>query len=245
VVWRWQRATVLRSFTCGGGTIRRPWRGHLRGEVEGSDRGQHRFASGRAGKTERTLVRLKRELLVGLDVLLNHALDLGGEDGLGRGGRVDAARLDRDDDVAAVLEEVVGVEGDDTGLVGLGNVGKDDVDLAHEHAVLVGVPSVLNDGDDVRPLLGHVDEVAARAVRELDGVDGALRTDDVSDVRNRRARGGTEVEDLLARGDVDLIETTEDTGRQLRAEGVPDAVLGLDLEAVLARRADRDALQRE
>jgi hypothetical protein len=41
---------------------------------------------------------------------------------------------------------VVGVEGNDTGLVRLGNVGEDDVDHLEEHAVLLGVTSVVNDG---------------------------------------------------------------------------------------------------
>ena len=39
--------------------------------------------------------------------------------------------------------------------------------LAYQHSVLVRVAGVLNDGDDVHPLLGHVDEIAAGAVREL------------------------------------------------------------------------------
>lgn len=48
-------------------------------------------------------------------------LDLLSEDGLGRCGRVDTTGLDGDDDVTVVFEEVVGVETDDTGLVGLGD----------------------------------------------------------------------------------------------------------------------------
>ena len=39
--------------------------------------------------------------------------------------------------------------------------------LTDEHAVFVGVSGVLNDGDDVSPLLGDVDEVTAGAMREL------------------------------------------------------------------------------
>lgn len=58
-----------------------------------------------------------------LDALGLHLLDLSGEHGLGRSSGVDAGRLDRDEDLAVVLEEVVRVEGDDTGLIRLGNVG--------------------------------------------------------------------------------------------------------------------------
>jgi predicted xylose isomerase-like sugar epimerase len=54
--------------------------------------------------------------------------------------------------VPIVLEEEVRVEGDDAGLVGLGDVGEDAVDHADEHAVLVRVARVLDDRDDVRAL---------------------------------------------------------------------------------------------
>jgi hypothetical protein len=103
--------------------------------------------------------------------------------------------------VTTVLEEVVSVEGDDSGLVRLGNVGEDNVDHGEEHAVLVGVSGVLDDGDDVRALLGHVDQVSAGSMGELDGVDGSFRTDDVGDVGDGGSRGGSEVEDLMCTRD--------------------------------------------
>lgn len=61
---------------------------------------------------------------MGLEHLLLHLLDLTGEDDFGGGSRVNASGLDGDEDVAVVLQEVVGVEGDDTGLVGLGDIGE-------------------------------------------------------------------------------------------------------------------------
>lgn len=101
----------------------------------------------KAEESKRTsLVRLQRQLLVGLEVLLLHPLDLGGKDDLGGRGRIDTVGLDRDDGVSSVFEEVVGVEGNDTRLIGLGDIGKDDIDHRHEHAVLVGVTGVLDDG---------------------------------------------------------------------------------------------------
>jgi hypothetical protein len=62
--------------------------------------------------------------------------------------------LDGDDNVAAAFQEVVRVQCDDTGLVGLGNVRKHGVHHANEHAVLVRVASILDDRDDVDALLG-------------------------------------------------------------------------------------------
>lgn len=93
-----------------------------------------------------SLVRLEGELLPRLELLTLELLDLGRKDSLCRRGRVNARSLDRDDGVAAVLEEVVRVQGDDTGLIGLGDVGKNDVDHREEHAVLVRVAGVLDDG---------------------------------------------------------------------------------------------------
>ena len=63
-----------------------------------------------------SLVRLEGDLLLRLHLLGLHLLDLAGEDDLGLGGRVDAVGLDGDDEVAAVLQEVGGVDGDDSSL---------------------------------------------------------------------------------------------------------------------------------
>ena len=87
------------------------------------------------------------------------------------GKKAKKVHLDGDDEVAAVLEEVVRVESDDTGLVGLSDIGEHDVDHADEHSVLVRMTGVLDDRNDVGSLLGHVDQVAAGSVRELDCVD--------------------------------------------------------------------------
>eukprot|EP01136_Pigoraptor_vietnamica_P036852 Opistho-1_new@103984 len=183
------------------------------------------------------LVGLERELLLRLELELLELLHFAGEHRGGLGGRVNAVGLDRDHKVAARLEEVLRVNADDARLVGLGDVRKDSVHHADKHAVLVRVPGVLHNGDDVRALLGHVHEVAARAVRELDSIHEALRTDNVRDVRHGRARSGAEVEDLGAGLDVNVVDTTDDGGAELRPEGVPHAVL--DLVAVIL---DRNAL---
>ena len=51
-----------------------------------------------------------------------------------------------DDDEAAVFQEVLGVEADDTRLVGLRNVGEDDVHCRQEHAIPLRRTSILDDG---------------------------------------------------------------------------------------------------
>ena len=172
-----------------------------------------------------TLERLEGKLLLRLDAHVPQLSDLLSEDGLRCGGRVDTVGLDGDDNTTANLQEVAGVHTNDTGLVGLGNVGEDAVDHANKHAVLKGVTGILDDGDDVCAVGGHVDQITTGAVGELDGKDGSLGANDIGNVRDGGTRGSTEVEDLGARAHVDVVDTTEDTGSQLGTEGVPDAVL--------------------
>ena len=62
-------------------------------------------------------------------------LDFSCEDGLCLRRGVDAVCLDGDDEVSSVLEEVGGVDGHDTGLVGLGHVGEDRVNHGYQHPV--------------------------------------------------------------------------------------------------------------
>ena len=63
--------------------------------------------------------------------------------------------------MAASFQEVGSVNCNNSGLIGLRDVGKDRVDHGNKHAVLVGVAGVLDNRDDVGSLLGHVDQVAA------------------------------------------------------------------------------------
>jgi hypothetical protein len=193
------------------------------------------------------MVGLKGELLLGLALLLTELVDLRGIDGLGGSGRVNAVSLDRHDEPAAVLKEHVGVHGHDTGLVGLGNIGEDDIDHTDEHAVLEGLTGVLNDGHDVGALLGHVGQVTAGTVGELHGIDHTLGADHVGHVGDGSTAGTTEVEDLAAGLDGHVGDTTwkpifimisfrilrerygltNDGGTELRTERVPHTVLNL------------------
>ena len=84
-----------------------------------------------------------------LDTLFSHNVDFTSKDLCGGCGRIDTVCLDGDDDGATVLEEMVGVESNDTCLIGLSDIGKDDIDHLDEHSVLLGVTSVFYDGDSV------------------------------------------------------------------------------------------------
>ena len=127
-----------------------------------------------------------------------------GENDLWLVGGVDAVSLDGDQELASVLEVEMRVLCDDTGLIGLCDVGEDYVDHADQEAIVLRLPGVVDDGDDVGAFLGHVDQVSAHSVRELNSVDDASGADDVGNVGDSGARGAAEVKDLAARDDAGL-----------------------------------------
>ena len=121
-----------------------------------------------------TLVRLQRQLLQRLELLLLQLLHLRRKHSLRRGRRVDARRLDRNDAVASVLQEVLGVDADDTRLVRLRHIREDRIHHAHQHAVLERVTRVLDDRNNIRTRFRHIDQVTTGTVRELHCVHQTL-----------------------------------------------------------------------
>jgi hypothetical protein len=101
---------------------------------------------------------------------------------------------------------------------------------------------VLNDGDDVRTVGCHANQVTAGTVGELDSVDVTSRTNDISNVTDGGTAGRTKVQNLRARSNVDFIETTQNTSSKLGTERIPDTVFGLGHGTVLSRSLNRNAL---
>lgn len=162
-----------------------------------------------------TLIRLQGHLLDRAELLLAEDLHLVGVDDFWGEGRVNARCLNSDDEVTSVLDEHAGVQTKNTGLIWLGDISENHITHGHEHSVLLGVSGVLDNRDDICSLLSHVDQVTSDTLREFDGVDGALGANEVRDVRYSGARGGANVKDLAARLDIDVIDTTCNTGGQL------------------------------
>ena len=73
----------------------------------------------------------------------------------------DITHLNGDDKVSLVLQEVGGIDGDYSGLIRLCHISKYDVHHAKQHPILMGMSGILDDRDDISPLLGHIDEVSA------------------------------------------------------------------------------------
>jgi hypothetical protein len=96
------------------------------------------------------------------------------------------------------------------------------------------VTSIFDNGDDVRAVSGHVNQITTRSVRELDGVDGTLWADDIGDVRNTGSGRSTEVKHFASGLNVDVVNTSKDTSGKLGSEGVPHAVFSRGCRRVLA-----------
>ena len=100
----------------------------------------------------------------------------------------------------------MGVQSDNTGLVWLSDISENDIDHGDQYSVFCRVSGIFDDGDNVGSLLGHVDEISSGSVGELDGVDGTLGSDNVSDVRNR----GTTSDMCVNISTLDLMGKKED-----------------------------------
>jgi hypothetical protein len=184
-----------------------------------------------------SLIWFQSQLFLGLDTFFLELLNFTSEDGGRINSRVNAGSLDGDDNVTIVLQEVVSIECDDTSLIRLGNISKDNIDHRDKHTVLVGVTSIFNDWDNVCSLLGHVDQITSRSVRELNGIDSTFGTNNVSNVRDGSTRGSTEIEDLLSRSNVDVVDTTKDTSSDLGTERIPDTVFNFGTISTFNRDA--------
>jgi hypothetical protein len=185
-----------------------------------------------------SLERLQGHLLSGLELLLLQLLHLSSEHSLGRHSRVDTVRLDGDHEMPSVLQEVVRIDCHNTSLVRLRHIREDNIHHANQHTILQRMPGVLNNRDNIRPLLRHVHQVSSTAMRKLHSVDNPRRTYDVGDMRDGSTRRSSEVEHMSAWFDPNVVHATEDCSRELGPEGVPDTVLGFGSVLVV----DRDAL---
>jgi len=110
-----------------------------------------------------TLIRLQSNLFEQLEATLLEFLSLRSKHSFCRSSRINAASLDGNDTVTTVLQEVRGVERNDTRLIRLCNISKDAVDHGNKLTILEGVTSIFDDGNDVRTLLCKSKEITTTA----------------------------------------------------------------------------------
>lgn len=78
-------------------------------------------------------------------------------------GAVNAAGLDGDEEPTTLLQEQLGVDTDNSGLIGLSNIGENDIDHREKHPVGHGLTSILDNTVTVRLAscpAGHLDRDA-------------------------------------------------------------------------------------
>jgi len=172
-----------------------------------------------------SLERFQSDLFQWAQLVLLHLIHLAGENLLGGGSRVNAVGLDGDDIVSAVLEEVLGIEGHDTALVRLGNIHEDAVNGPNELGVGPRVAGIVDDRDDVGPLLAHIDQISSGPVGEFDGINTSGLSDQIGYVTDSGTGCSSEVQHLGSLLDVDGLYSCVDSRAQLRPVGVPDSVL--------------------
>lgn len=79
--------------------------------------------------------------------------------------------LDRNDEMAAVLKEVVCVDGDYSSLIRLSDIGENRINHSNEHSILVRVSGIFNDRNNVGPLFGNIEQISSGSVGEFNGVN--------------------------------------------------------------------------
>jgi hypothetical protein len=71
---------------------------------------------------------------------------------------------------------------------------------------------------------------------ELDSVHDTIGPNDIRAMAHTCSTRSAKVEYFLPRGDIYMVQSTQNTSSELRTEGIPYAVLSLDRNTVLTRR---------
>lgn len=138
-------------------------------------------------------IRLQVYLFDWPEFLLTESVDLLSEYLLRWDCRIDTACFDRDHKRATVLDKHGGIESQNSCLVRLGNVCKNDVHHRHKHAILLRMSCILDDRNDVCTLLRHVNEVTAGSLGKFNRINSASRANQVRDVRHSCTGSGSQV----------------------------------------------------
>lgn len=134
------------------------------------------------------------------------------------------------------LQKVVRIQCYNTGLIGLSNISKNNINHADEHAVLLWMAGIFNDRDDISALLGNIDKITAGTVGELDGIAETLGTNNIGNMRNGGTGCSTKVQDFHARCNMNMVKTTKNTSSKLGSERIPHTVFGLGSISVLKNK---------
>lgn len=156
-----------------------------------------------------SFIRLEGELFLGGETVFFKFVDFICEDHIGFVSGVDTVGLKGNQEFSSVFQIHMAIFRDDTGLIGLGNIGKDQVDHADQESVVSGLSSVVNDGDHVSSLFSHIDQITSDSVGEFNGVNNSFWADDVRDMRDSSARSSSQIQNLGSRNNPCFRDTSD------------------------------------
>ena len=157
-----------------------------------------------------SLVWFKHLLFQRLEILFLQVGNSPSEDSIRNCCNVNTRRLNSNDGMTTILQEVVSIEHQHSCLIRLSHIGKDAVHHTNQHAVLERVSGILNDGNDVGAGLGHFDEITAGALRKFHGIDSSTRSNDhVTDVTDQCSSSSSNVKNLETWLDPDTTDSSQ------------------------------------
>lgn len=77
---------------------------------------------------------------------------------------VNACCFDGNHKMTSVFDEHVCIVCENTGLIRLRNICKDDIDHRHKHAILLWMTGIFDDWHDVRAFLCHIDKITSNTL---------------------------------------------------------------------------------
>jgi len=184
-----------------------------------------------------SLIWLKRKSLDWSEFFFLKLFDLRSVNELWGFGRINARSFDGNHEMTSVLYEVSSVKSENTGLIWLSDICEDDINHRHEHSIFLWMSSILNDWDNIGSLFSHVNQISTGSLRELDSVNASSWSNEISNVRNSGSRSGSNIEHFSTSFHVNVTNTSNNSGTDLRSEWIPDSVLCFSTSVILVLNA--------
>ena len=140
--------------------------------------------------------------------------------------------------MAASLQKVVTVEGDNSGLIRLGNIGKNTINHSNQHSIFPWMSSIFDYWNNICSFFTHIQQITTRSMRKLDCIDETCGADNVRHVGDSRTTCSAKVQYLKVRvirwvvgfvqgvylfawSHVNIIDATKNCSSEFRSERIP------------------------
>lgn len=139
-------------------------------------------------------------------------------------GWINTVGLDGDHEMSTVLKEVLCIYTDDSGLIWLGDIRKNDINHTDQKSVFKWSSGITNNGDNIGSFFGHINKISTWSVGEFYCIDCSLWSNNIWDVWDCSTTCSTKIKNLGTWLDIDITDTTNDGGGDLTSVWVPDSV---------------------